>query len=87
MDCDERRRIERELNQDVEQPLVLVALKLRMLQRLVPHDPLIDELATELYSALQRLREIGRRIHPVRLDYDSDLGPDATGDGGAAADT
>lgn len=72
----ERRTIEHSLNEQVEQPLALLALKLRMVRQLVDDDPpaataIIDELRVELGTALTQLREVGRRIYPVRAEHDA----------------
>ena len=66
----DRRQIERDLNDVVEQPLVLVALKLAMAQRLIESDPpaaaaLVDETRADLdleaavyFFCLEALEEV-----------------------------
>ncbi|MDT7632426.1 MAG: hypothetical protein QOI50_4356 [Pseudonocardiales bacterium] len=68
-----RRRIERDLHDGAQQRLVLLALQLRgpVLAALPPGaDELraqLDEVATEVISALDDLRELARGIHPSGL--------------------
>jgi signal transduction histidine kinase len=66
-----RRRIERDLHDGAQQRLVSLALRLRMAQAAPPGpDELaaqLGDLATQVTSALDELRELARGIHPAIL--------------------
>ena len=75
----ERRRLERNLHDGAQQRLVGVAIGLRVLDRLIGHDPAaahaaLDRLSDELAAALGDLRELARGLHPAVL---TDRGLDA----------
>lgn len=65
-----RKKIERDLHDGVQQRLVALALQLRLARNRVD-DPevarMLDDLAVELASALDELRELARGIHPSVL--------------------
>jgi signal transduction histidine kinase len=74
-----RRRIERDLHDGIQQRLVALALKLRLVEPDVPADPptLRNDLAaldTGLLEAVEELRELSRGIHPAILSKGG-LGP------------
>jgi signal transduction histidine kinase len=66
-----RRRLERDLHDGAQQRLVSLALRLRMAQAAPPEpDELaaqLGDLATQVTSALEELRELARGIHPANL--------------------
>src|SRR5262249_51698552 len=68
-----RRRIERDLHDGAQQQLVSLAVSLRLAQRRLDSGDaatareLLDELDTELATALAELRELARGIHPAIL--------------------
>jgi signal transduction histidine kinase len=69
---DARRRIERDLHDGAQQRLVSLALRLRIAQRRVPAQaPELDEalsnVADELSTVIDELREMARGIHPAIL--------------------
>lgn len=72
-DDDDRRAIERQLHDGVQQQLVAVAVNLQIARGLVETDPreaagLLDEVRTVVADALDGLRELAQRIHPSLLD-------------------
>ncbi|OBF29365.1 hypothetical protein A5724_25795 [Mycobacterium sp. ACS1612] len=74
-----RRRIERDLHDGIQQRLVALALKLRLVESDVPADPptLRNDLAAldiGLLEAVEELRELSRGIHPAILSKGG-LGP------------
>jgi signal transduction histidine kinase len=74
-----RRRIERDLHDGIQQRLVALALKLRMIEPNVSPEAsgLREELAsidTGLFEAVEELRELSRGIHPAILSKGG-LGP------------
>ena len=73
-----RRRIERDLHDGVQQSLVALALRLRSAAmdaagRDEAHEE-VDEVATNLMTVIEELRELSRGIHPAVLS-DSGLRP------------
>ena len=69
----DRRKIERELHDGVQQDLVGLAVKLQHARRLVDSDPaaagaLVDEMRGDVEEALDRLRSLAGRIHPPQLE-------------------
>ena len=73
-----RRRIERDLHDGVQQSLVALALRLRSAAmdaagRGEAHEE-VDEVATNLMTVIEELRELSRGIHPAVLS-DSGLRP------------
>jgi signal transduction histidine kinase len=67
-----RRRIERDLHDGAQQRLVTLALELRLAQETVPVDlpglrDSIGQVADELTTVLDEIREISRGIHPAIL--------------------
>jgi signal transduction histidine kinase len=69
----DRRRIERELHDGVQQDLVWLAVKLQQARGLVDSDPaaagaLVDELRREVQESLDRLRSLAHRIHPQQFE-------------------
>jgi signal transduction histidine kinase len=76
---DTRRRLERDLHDGIQQRLVALALKARIIGAMAP--PVagqvqgeLSQLADGLGTALEELREISRGIHPAILS-DAGLGP------------
>lgn len=74
-----RRRIERDLHDGIQQRLVSLALELRTVQAGVEGEQAdlrarLDEIADELASTLDELREISHGIHPAILS-DGGIGP------------
>ena len=65
----ERRRLERDLHDGAQQRLVTLALSLQLARR-TTGDPVLDEAAQHLQTALARLREVARGIHPAILEQD-----------------
>jgi signal transduction histidine kinase len=67
----ERRRLERDLHDGVQQRLVSLSLLLRLLaNRLMPGseaEQLLADARNELAAALQELRDLARGIHPAIL--------------------
>ena len=68
----ERRRLERDLHDGVQQRLVSLALTLRMAREKLDRDAeeagrLLDRSRQELDEALKELRELARGIHPTAL--------------------
>src|SRR5947208_3534114 len=69
----DRRRIERELHDGVQQDLVGLVVNLQQARRLLVTDPaaaaaLVDEMRREAHEALDRSRALGQRIHPSQLE-------------------
>jgi signal transduction histidine kinase len=69
----ERRRIERELHDGLQQRLVALAVELQQARRLLDVHPaeagvLIDEMSGELHEAVDALRALAHRIHPPLLE-------------------
>jgi len=74
----ERRRVERDLHDGAQQHLVALAVNLRLMRDLVGDDPetvtaMIDQLADEVKSTIQELRDLAHGIYPPLL-ADSGLG-------------
>ncbi len=74
-----RRRLERDLHDGIQQRLVSLALKARMIQKMTPRpaDNIQRELsllADGLVTALDELREVSHGIHPAILS-EAGLGP------------
>jgi signal transduction histidine kinase len=74
-----RRRLERDLHDGIQQRLVALGLKARMIQQMTPRpaDNIQRELsllADGLFTALEELREIAHGIHPAVLS-EAGLGP------------
>ena len=70
---DDRRRIERELHDGVQQDLVGLAVNLQRARRLIATDPvaaaaLVDEMRCDAHEALDRSRALAQRIHPPQLE-------------------
>ncbi len=69
----ERRAIERDFHDGVQQHLVALAVNLQRLARLVGRDPaaaqaLLDEVAAHMREALEESTELAQRIYPPLLD-------------------
>lgn len=69
----ERRRIERELHDGLQQQLVAVAVKLQLAHGLTEADPaaaraLLEETEREVQQALDDTAELARRIYPPLLE-------------------
>jgi signal transduction histidine kinase/putative methionine-R-sulfoxide reductase with GAF domain len=74
-----RRRLERDLHDGIQQRLVSLALKARMIERMTPQpvDKIrgeLSRLADGLGTAMDELREISHGIHPAILS-EAGLGP------------
>jgi signal transduction histidine kinase len=74
----ERRRVERDLHDGAQQHLVALAVNLRLTRDLVTDDPetagaMLDQLADEVKSTIQELRDLAHGIYPPLL-ADSGLG-------------
>jgi signal transduction histidine kinase len=74
----ERRRVERDLHDGAQQHLVALAVNLRLTRDLVSDDPetaaaMLDELAGEVRSTIQELRDLAHGIYPPLL-ADAGLG-------------
>ena len=72
-DDEERRAIERQLHDGVQQQLVAVAVNLQVARRLVETDPqgaagLLDDVRAVVAEALEELRGLAQRVHPPLLD-------------------
>ena len=70
---DDRRRIERELHDGVQQHLVAFAVNLQLVRRLLDDDPaaakaLVDELGRDVGQALEEAAQLAQRIHPPLLE-------------------
>jgi signal transduction histidine kinase len=70
---EERRRLERDLHDGAQQRLVSLGLHVRRLQRTLPKDahilaPALDEVVSEIGSAITDLRRIAAGVRPARLD-------------------
>ena len=68
----ERRRLERNLHDGAQQQLVALAIKLRLLESLIPKDPdaavrMTNEVGTDAGGALENLRDLARGIYPPLL--------------------
>ena len=69
----DRRRIERELHDGVQQHLVALAVNLQLVDRLVDDDPtaakaILEELGRDVSQALEEAAQLAQRIHPPLLD-------------------
>jgi two-component system, cell cycle response regulator DivK len=69
----DRRRIERELHDGVQQDLTAFAVVLQQVGNLLDSDPaaaraLVDELRQDVHTALARLRVLAQRIYPPMLE-------------------
>jgi signal transduction histidine kinase len=74
----ERRRVERNLHDGAQQHLVAMAVNLRLARDILADDPqaagqMLDQLAGEVRSTIQELRELAHGIYPPLL-ADSGLG-------------
>jgi signal transduction histidine kinase len=74
----ERRRVERDLHDGAQQHLVALAVNLRLTRDLLTDDPetaaaMLDQLADEVKSTIQELRDLAHGIYPPLL-ADSGLG-------------
>ena len=74
----ERRRVERDLHDGAQQHLVALAVNLRLTRDLLTDDPetaasMLEELAEEVKSTIQELRDLAHGIYPPLL-ADSGLG-------------
>jgi signal transduction histidine kinase len=72
-DDEERRAIERQLHDGLQQQLVAVAVNLQIARGLVEADPheaaaLLDDVRGVVAEALDELRDLSQRIHPSLLD-------------------
>jgi signal transduction histidine kinase len=68
----ERRRIERDLHDGAQQQLVALAVNLRLARELAGSDPaqvtaLLEQLADDVQTALEELRELAHGIYPPLL--------------------
>jgi len=75
----ERRRIERNLHDGVQQQLVAIGLDLGMAEQHIEHDPdrakeLIGNARSKVQGSIGELRQLGRGLHPAILE---DRGIDA----------
>jgi len=73
---EERRRLERNLHDGAQQQLVALAVKLRLVESLIPKDPetavqMTREVSSDAGEALGTLRDLARGIYPPLL---ADLG-------------
>jgi signal transduction histidine kinase len=69
---EERRRLERNLHDGAQQQLVALAVKLRLLESLIPKDPetavrMTREVSSDAGDALGTLRDLARGIYPPLL--------------------
>jgi PAS domain S-box-containing protein len=69
---EQRRRLERNLHDGAQQRFVSVVLRLRLARDRLSKDPaaaaeLLDQVASELDTGLEELREIARGLHPAIL--------------------
>jgi signal transduction histidine kinase len=74
----ERRRVERNLHDGAQQHLVAMAVNLRLVRDIIGDDPdaageMLDQLADDVKSTIQELRELAHGIYPPLL-ADSGLG-------------
>jgi signal transduction histidine kinase len=70
---EERRRLERDLHDGAQQRLVSLGLRVRRLQRSLPGEakilaPALDQVVSEVGSAISDLRQIAAGVRPARLD-------------------
>ncbi len=68
----ERRRLERNIHDGAQQQLVALAVKLRLADQVVEHDParareILGQLQAETNEALEDLRDLARGIYPPLL--------------------
>ncbi len=69
---EERRKLERDIHDGAQQQLVALAVKLRLLEQIVPRDPakaasMASQLQTEATEALETLRDLAHGIYPPLL--------------------
>ncbi len=69
---EERRRLERNLHDGAQQQLVALAVKLRLVESLIPKDPegavrMTREVGSDARDALDTLRDLARGIYPPLL--------------------
>jgi len=69
----DRRQIERELHDGVQQHLVALAVNLQLAERLVDNDPVaaktaLQELGRDVKQALEETAQLAQRIHPPLLE-------------------
>ena len=70
---DDRRRIERDLHQGVQQHLVALAVNLELLAQLIDADPLaasalVETLRRDVQQALDETAQLAQRIYPPLLE-------------------
>ena len=70
---EERRRLERDLHDGAQQRLVSLGLQIRRMQRSLPREasvlaPALDQIVSEVGSAISDLRQIAAGVRPARLD-------------------
>ncbi|HEY1480773.1 MAG TPA: histidine kinase [Gaiellales bacterium] len=70
---EERRRLERDLHDGAQQRLVSLGLHVRRMQRSLPAEarilsPALDQIVSEVGSAISDLRQIAAGVRPARLD-------------------
>src|SRR5438876_4805643 len=68
----ERRRIERDLHDGVQQHLVALAVNLQLARQLADSDPealrsLLDDLTRDVHEALESVRALARQVYPPLL--------------------
>jgi signal transduction histidine kinase len=69
----DRRRLERELHDGVQQQLVALVVKVQLVQRLAETDPgaaatVLDEIGQETQAALDATRRLALHVHPPLID-------------------
>jgi signal transduction histidine kinase len=69
---DERRRIARELHDDINQRLGLLAVRLDAIRRTQPrdgHEPMpLDTISEQIKQLSSEIHELSTRLHPAKLD-------------------
>jgi PAS domain S-box-containing protein len=66
---EERRRIARELHDDIAQRMSLLSLRLDMLKQFPEDEQKIDDARKEVANIAKDVHAISHRLHPARLDY------------------
>jgi signal transduction histidine kinase len=69
----DRRRIERELHDGLQQELAALSVSLQIARRLVDNDPaaamaLLDEMGRDVHGALEAARDLARRVYPPLIE-------------------